>query len=191
MKTSIAILVLLFGAAEEMYAQEDERIVIGAGSFTVKNGSATTAVQAGYYFSMEAGQFYEMGGELQYRTMKATVFDVPGVEITSFSIPCLLTLKVVQPPVVPYAGIGVIFGMSSFEKSYVESRRPGLVVTDNLAASYGFVLAGGLRVHLESGVSFFGEYRYGWDAFSVSLDGNESSVNQGGSWILGGLGVQL
>lgn len=172
-------------------AQAEERIVFGAGSFTLKKSSATIALQAGYYFSLEPDQFFEMGGELQYRTLKTTLFGVPDVDITSISVPGIIVLKPVPPPIIPYVGIGVIFGYSTFDKSSVEARQPGLTVTDPTASSFGFLLLSGLRIQFESGISFFGEFRYGWDSFSVEFNGQRSSVSQSGSWVLGGMGIDF
>ncbi len=190
MRTSaeIALLALAFGSSA--LAQEDERAVLGVGTFT-RNGLSTTTLQVGYYFSLEPDQFYEIGGELQYRTLRTTVFGVPDVEITSISVPGIISLKLLKPPIVPYAGIGVLLGFSGFDKTYVESRQPGLTITDPTGSSFGFIVLGGMKIHLESGISFFGEYRVGWESFPMELNGVRSSADQGGAWLLGGLGIRL
>lgn len=191
MRSWLILGVVMTACSSVAMAQAEERVVFGAGSFTLKKSSATIALQAGYYFSLEPDQFFEMGGELQYRTLKTTVFGVPDVDITSISVPGIIVLKPVPPPIIPYVGIGVIFGYSTFDKSSVEARQPGLTVTDPTASSFGFLLLSGLRIQFESGISFFGEFRYGWDSFSVEFNGQRSSVSQSGSWLLGGMGIDF
>ncbi len=191
MRSLILLGVVTIAGSSVIWAQAAERVVFGAGSFTLKNSSATVVLQAGYYFSMESDQVFEMGGELQYRTLKTTLFGVPDVDITSISVPGIIVLRPLPPPVIPYMGVGVVFGYSFFDKSSLEARQPGLTVTDPTASSFGFLVVGGLRIQFESGISFSGEYRYGWDSFAVEFNGQRSSISQGGSWILGGMGIDF
>lgn len=186
-----SVAALMLCAASPGFAQALERLAVGVGAFTVRNGGTSTAIQGGYYFMLEPDQFYEMGVDVQYRTLRSAVFGVPDVPLTSISAQGLILLRPVQPPVVPYVGVGVMLGYSFFEESAVESKRPEVDVTDAVAGSLGVLLAAGVRIELESGISFFGEYRYGWDSFPMELAGSRSSVEQGGSWLLVGLGVSL
>lgn len=180
----------LFGTAL-VFSQADERAVAAVGSFSARKGVGGTVLQAGYYFSLEADQIYEMGGDVQYRELKTTVFDVPHVRVTVLSIPGTISLKLRKPPFVPYVGAGVVLGIASFDKAFVESRRPGLTIQNTSVNSFGAFLAGGLRIELESAMLFFAECRYGWDSFATDLNGMRQSVDLGGAWILGGIGLRF
>lgn len=188
----LSLVIAAFGWTGLAFSQAEERAVLGIGLFSARHGSGGSVIQGGYYFSLEAGQIYEMGGDLQYRELRTSVFGVDDVRVTSWSVPAIVALKLVQtPPFVPYIGAGLILGLATFDKHFIETRQPALSIQNSSVYSFGGLLVGGARVELESGIVFFAEYRYGWDSFTTDLNGTRNAVDMGGAWILGGAGIRF
>lgn len=186
-RTAVMLCVLSLPAlGQDFYA---DYLSIGGGYFSAVDHSTSSAVDIGYS-SISSGKI--LMADLHVKSITGTVLSVPNVDITSVNFSVTYGFLLEERTFQPYAGGGLILGLNGVEERDITSRRPELVVNDNVAQSFGIFGVAGLHMRVSSRFAFFVDGRYSFEYFSAFIeDQSEEFVSIGGAYLRGGIRITI
>ena len=193
-RLAVLIFVCLSSTA---FAENRNHIGAGGGLFSPSKGDSGTSFA--FQYAHKLGTRHYIGAEFEYRKFDGELFNVENLALKTYNIRAIYRIDtVVNSLFTPYFGIGLGFGINTFDTDKVEAaleaRFPGASASvPSVGGGIGIQAVVGLDVTIPStpALSVYGEARLGYVAQFSQIQGvgdEELKVeNLGGVTLHGGL----
>ena len=191
MKYAFAILCCVVVMNPKLLGQDyyADYLSLAGGYYVAANSSTSGAVDIGY---MVLNQGEVIGGELHMKTVSASVFGVDNVGVTAVTFSSFYGMMFTENDLRPYIAGGIVFGFNALNSNDITSKRPELVIKNDMTRSIGLFGVTGVQYFVSKRISLFTDVRYGIDYFYAYIEHvSDEYVNLGGLYSRAGIRITL